>query len=560
MLPRRSFAALALPFAGLLGTQHSPDFSYTSGRPISAAQAAYDVEHYDLALRADPARRTIDGVLTLTATLLAATPEVVLDLDSRLEVRAVAMGDEAVPFAHARGEIAVRPPAGLTAIGERFRLAVTYGGEPREAPSPPWGGGFTWSTAPGGAPWFATSCQEEGADLWWPCKDQPADEPMSADLHFTVPEGLVVAANGRLVASEAAETGWRTWHWHVSTPINTYGIALNVGPYATIEREYTSVAGESFPVTFWVLPENLAKGRELFEDILRQMAWFESVYGPYPFRADKYGVVETPHMGMEHQTIVAYGNRYRGNPWGPDQGFDFLHHHEFSHEWWANLVTARNWNDFWIHEGFGTYAQALYTEYLHGPERYRVEMAVKRRAIANRAPVAPREPRTTTEMSDWRRRDAPGNDVYFKGSWVLHTLRWVLGDEAFFAALRRMAYPDPALERTTDGAACRFATTEEILAIAEAHAEIELDWLFELYLRQPRLPVLHHEVVGDELRLRWKTPGDLSFPMPVPVRVGERTVRVEMPEGRGAVALGRPAADFAIDPDDWVLRENQGHR
>ncbi len=525
--------------------------SYTSGRPIPPEQAAFDVEHYDLSLRVDPKTRSIEGELTMTATMVKATPAVILDLDQLLEVRSVTSDEKPLYFDHEDGEVVIQRREGF-ADGERIRITVAYGGQPRVAPSPPWRGGFTWKETRKGDPWFATSCQGEGADIWWPCKDQPDDEPDSMDLRFTVPAPLTAASNGRLVSVEAAEEGWRTWHWHVSTPINNYGVALNVGPYETIAREYESVAGDTFTITYWVLPENLEKGKVLFEDIVRQMAFFERVFGPYPFRADKYGVVETPHMGMEHQTIVAYGNRYRGNPWGPDQGFDFLHNHEFAHEWWANLVTARNWNDFWIHEGFGTYGQALYTEHLNGAEQYRAEMAVKRRAVRNRYAVAPREPRTTTGMNP------VGNDAYYKGSWILHTLRWLVGDEDFFRALRRMAYPDPELEKTTDGRACRFATTEEIVEIAEEHTGRELDWFFELYLRQPKLPLLRHDVKRGTLHLSWETPAGLSFPMPVPVRIGDEIVRVEMPEGRGAVPLD--GKQHEVDPHRWILRENQEKR
>src|SRR5262249_13972544 len=169
---------------------------------------------------------------------------------------------------------------------------------------------------PSGAPWIATCNQMQGGDLWWPCKDQPDDEADEVFINVTVPSSLVVASNGRFegvqkdvdAVTMTGRGGWNTHRWHVTTPINTYGIALNIAPYETITRDYTSVAGDTFPVTFWVLPENKEKGKVLFEDILRQMAFYESVFGPYPFRRDKYGVAGTPHLGMEHQSIIAYGN------------------------------------------------------------------------------------------------------------------------------------------------------------------------------------------------------------------------------------------------------------
>ncbi len=526
----------------------------TSGRALPPEQAAYDVVHYDLSLRVDPATRSIEGVLAMRARALDELSEVVFDLDARLAVRSVRAAGADLEHSFDDGVLRVRHPQ---APGDEFTVAVAYGGVPREAPNPPWDGGFTWAQTADGSPWIATSCQGEGADLWWPCKDQPSDEPESMDLRITVPNPLVVASNGRLLSVTPAEAGWTTHHWHVSTPINNYGVALNIAPYATLSEIYTSTAGDAFPIVFWVLPENLEQGRELFGEFALHLRFFEEIFGPYPFRADKYGVAETPHLGMEHQSIIAYGNMYRGNPWGPQRGFDFLHHHEASHEWWANLVTARNWNDYWIHESFGTYAQALYVEKLHGDAAYLEQMIHDARRILNVGAIAPREPYSTKEMFHHTRADAPDHDVYFKGSWVLHTLRWAVGDDAkFFRALRRMAYPDPALESTTDGSACRFETTDGILAIAEEHTGLELDGFFEVYLRQPKLPRLHRERRGDELLLEWELPVDVVFEVAVPVRVGTELRRIPMPGGRATVAVPR-GVDVAIDPDQRLLLERE---
>lgn len=447
-----------------------------------------------------------------------------------------------------------------------FTVRVFYGGKPREAPRPPWDGGFVWSKTKSGAPWIATCNQMQGADLWWPCKDQPDDEADHVFLQVSVPKALVVASNGRPVGIEddidigawAARPGWRNYQWSVSTPINSYGIALNIAPYETITRDYTSVAGDTFPVTYWVLPENKEKGKVLFEDILRQMAYFESIFGPYPFRADKYGVAETPHLGMEHQSIIAYGNEYKMDRWGGDRGYDELHLHEFAHEWWANLVTCANWNDFWIHESFASYAQALYAEHVGGQKAYFTEMR-EQMHFANRAAIAPREKRSTAEMYFGDVPGSPGGDIYSKGAWVLHTLRWLIGDEAFFRALRRMAYPDPAKEKTTDGSACRFATTDEFLAIAEKESGVDLDWFFEVYLRQPKLPVLVQRNEQDGLHLEWTSPTGQPFPMPVEVQLGQEYVRVECPGGKGVIDLGKNSFHL-VDPRDRVLREGNGGR
>jgi len=545
---------LLVAFSPVLPPNESSVRTLTSGGVLRPKQASYDVQHYDLKLTVDPERREIAGTLAMTAEVVEPRVGLMLDLDDAFEVTAVRADDQPVDFKHRFGEITIESEEVYDATGTVV-IEVDYCGKPRVAPRPPWDGGFTWARTTDGEPWIATSCQAHGADIWWPCKDHPSDKANSMDLRIQVPDPLVVAANGRLVSVER-RAGSRSYHWRVSNPFSNYVIALNIAPYETLNAQYKSVAGETIPVTFWVLPQNKQRAERVFPQFVQHLAFFEEVFGPYPFRADKYGVAETPHLGMEHQTIIAYGGNYGSNPWGIDRGFDFLHHHELSHEWWANLVTARDWNDFWIHESFATYAQALYTERLKGAEAYRSIMNENRAKILNRGPIAPREARTTNEMYFAEEgSEAPGADIYYKGAWVLHSLRWVLGDEVFFRALRRMAYPDPTLERVTDGSQCRFSSTEEIRAIAERVSGRDLGWFFELYLRQKDLPTLEHAIEDGELRLRWRTPRDLPFPMPVEVKLGRRLERVEMPAGRGSIALGR-ARRPQLDPNGWILRAN----
>jgi aminopeptidase N len=245
-----------------------------SGGPLRAVQAAFDVRHVDLAVTVDPKRRRIDGKMTMKARLVGPTPRIELDLDSRLQVTAVTVGGEQQPVQHAEGRIEIQLGEGRR-VGDELEVAVEYGGTPREAPNPPWEGGFTWATTRGGAPWIATSCQGEGADLWWPCKDHPSDKAETIDLHVTVPAELVCAANGTLVDVDGPKGGVRTFHWHVANPISNYCIALNIGPYAVIERTYESTSGDQVPVSFWVLPEHRERGEKALPDFLDHLRHLE---------------------------------------------------------------------------------------------------------------------------------------------------------------------------------------------------------------------------------------------------------------------------------------------
>ena len=522
-----------------------------SGGPLLPEQAAYDVTFYDLTLSVDPREQSIAGTLAARARIVHPTAWFVLDLDTPLTVTKTSLGAagraRALRFERRGGRVWVELPRTMQP-GETVEVRVEYHGKPRVAPRPPWVGGFVWAKTPSGKDWISTAVQMDGADLWWPCKDHPSDEPDAMSLHITVPAGLVVAANGKLTGVERRGDGTSTYNWHVSTPINNYGVALNIAPYRTIESTYRSVAGGRVPATLWVLPEHYEKGRKLFAELFEMLAFLEKHLGPFPFRADKIGVAETSHLGMEHQTIIAYGNEFVQDA----NRFDWLLFHELGHEWWANLVTASDWRDFWIHEGIQSYMDALYHGEKRGPAAYHKHIAGLRRNINNRQPLAPRESRTTTQMyfvaPDYVNSDG---DVYNKGAAVLHTLRYLVGDRAFFRALRRMAYPTAALERVTDGRQCRFVTTEDFRRVAEEASGAKLDWFFEVYFRQPQLPRLVSEVKDDTLTLRWEAPGGAEFPMPVTVKIGERTERLAVSARPVSVPLrGQP---HVIDPENWLL-------
>ncbi len=526
---------------------------WSSGGPLSPEQAAYDVTFYDLTLRVSPADSTIAGSLAVHARVTSPLEFLVLDLDSAFTVARASdvtvRGTTNLAVERRGGKLWIRLDR-TRAVGETLGVTVTYRGRPRIAARPPWIGGFQWAQTPSGAPWIATTCVNEGADLWWPVKDHPSDKPDSVSLHITVPNGLVVATNGKSRGQRANADSTTTFDWHVSTPISLYNVALNIAPYRTITRDYVSVTGERFPVTYWVLPENYEKGLELVPEMLQHLRFYERLLGPYPFRADKYGVAETPHLGMEHQTIIAYGNQYKKN----EAGFDELHQHELAHEWFGNLITAKDWSDYWLHEGFGSYMQPLYVERLLGKAEYfqwvkrQMEGAKNRRAIAEPCCLTAGE--VYFNPPDYLTGDG---DIYGKGSAVLHTLRYVLGDSTFFTVLRRFLYPTRASERVTDGSHIRLVTTDDFIRTAERYAKQPLGWFFDVYVRQPGLPQLFMERANDMISLRWETPGARSFPMPIDIEIDGVTRRVKFAGNRAEVRAAAKA-QVRLDPKGWVFR------
>jgi len=519
-----------------------------SGGKLSPEQAAYDVSFYDLALKIDPEERNIEGQLTVEASIVHPTFWLVLDLDTLLQVDAVKVNGTKITPQRKVGQLWL-PFGRQVQAGERISATISYSGNPRVAPNAPWDGGFSWAKTASGAHWIATTCQSQGADLWWPCKDHVSDEPDSMKLHIEVPSELVVASNGTLQQIEKKKTT-SIYHWNIDNPINIYNVALNIAPYRLIEEEMQCVDGSTYPIHFYVLPEDYEKGLKIMPEFKQHLAFFEKYFGPYPFRAEKYGVAQTPHLGMEHQSIIAYGANFDNKSMtrGIDWGFDALHHHELAHEWWGNLVTAANWKDAWIHEGFGTYTQALYLEDQVGKEKY-IEYMRHMRTFQNRLPIAPVSSKTSVEA--WR---AP---IYPKGAWILHTLRYQLGDEDFFKTLRRMAYPKPEMERWTDGRQTRFSSTDEFQQISENISGQDLDWFFDLYLKQPALPTLKIDQRADQLTLTWQSPVEgMILNMPVEVQVGKKRKRLSFKNGQAVLKL-KKGHEVMIDPDSWLLMERK---
>lgn len=527
-----------------------------SGGVLSPEQAAYDVKSYDLDLRFNIEEHSIKGVLTVTAKIVNSIDKFVLDLDKPLTVDSVSLveGKNQTPLTFQRqaGKILIAFPKPQSP-GKTVVVRVAYGGKPKVAVRPPWDGGLIWSKTSDGKPWIAVACETEGADLWFPVKDHPSDEAETVSLHYTVPEGLVAAGNGKLQSVVKNADGTQTYNWFVSQPINNYGITFAIAPYKLIEDKVHSISGMMIPIQFYVLPEHFDKGQSLVDQTKKYVAFFEEYLGPYPFRADKIGIVETPHLGMEHQTLIAYGNNFKYNK----AGFDWLMFHEFGHEWWGNLVTAGDWRDVWIHEGFQSFMDTLYVEKTVDKEAYFKAMKNRYRNLLNIRAVSPREPQTSFEMSylppDYKKAN---EDDYSKGALFLNTLRYLIGDDAFFRSLRRMTYPDLLMEKVTNGKQTRFATTDDFLRIAEKESGKKLGWLFEVYLRQPALPKLISEAKDNQLILRWETPNSLPFPMPIEVQIGNETKRVEMPNGTATIPLPGNA-QYAVDPNEWVLKSQK---
>jgi aminopeptidase N len=518
-----------------------------SGGVRPTEQLALRFDAADLAIEVLPAKKQLRGVATLTLTAKAPLTRLLIDLDRNLPVSAVSIDGVALrpaAWSNPDGRLTIALPASVP-TGMTLSVRIAYGGVPHVAVNAPWDDGVVWSKTKDGRTWFATTAEGYGCDLFWPCLDFPTGEPTRVDLHITVPKGLKAPSNGVLLGVDTLVDGRTTWNWRAKQP-NTYAIALNVGPYEEISGTYNSRYGNTIPMFYWYLPGNKAKAETLFAEFAPALDFFEAVIGPYPFGGEKVGVVETPHKGMEHQTINAYGNGYAKAP----EGFDWLFHHEFAHEWFANQLTAANWDDYWLHEGFATYMQPLYGRWREGDARYAVMMDTQRNRIDNKAPIV-RGQMLTEEQVYEPSKGGAGQDIYFKASWMLHTLRWLIGDAAFFDATRRVVYgrADPRPGNFSP----RFGSTAEFeRAVADVTGK-DYRWFFDAYLRQKALPELVQTPQPGGMALRWKTA--TPFPMPIEASVDGKTVRIAMADGTGILSVP-PGRHVVIDPHASVLKRS----
>ena len=544
-------AALAIAGCHRVPGPGKPELSEhtkASGLPLTAEQRAVRFTHADLAIEVKPDTHAIDGVATLTFVPDRALTRMTLDLDRNLPISAIAVDGRAIDakdWSNPDGQLTITLPQPAQP-GRAFAVRIAYAGQPHVAVRAPWDGGFVWSKTADGQPWIATAVEGEGCDLFWPCIDHPQGEPALVDLHITVPAKLSAPSNGVLLGIRDAGRGRRTWDWRVKHP-NTYAIALNIGPYGLLHGVYNSRFGNRIPLQLWYIRGNAQKARGLYAEFGPTLDFFESMIGPYPFGDEKLGVVETPHKGMEHQTINAYGNDYAKDI----NGYDGLFQHEFSHEWFGNQLTNKDWDDYWLHEGYGSYMQPLYGQWRGGTYEYLGEMRDQTKRIENRHPIV--TGRSRTEDDVYSDKTGPGIDIYVKASWMLHTLRGLVGDKAFFEITRRIVYgrPDPRPGNFSP----RYGSTAEYIRIVDAVTKQKLDWFFDVYLKSAQLPELAQRRSGTRLDLWWRTPGGKPFPMPIEIKVGDTITRLPMTNGKGGLAV--PAgAHVIIDPMARVLRRS----
>lgn len=437
----------------------------------------FNVLHYDLSLRFDTANGHIDGLVKIKAECLEDpnTPFQV-DLKAPLTITGMANGAEKLSYKKKGEHYLVRIP-GLVK-GETFTLSIKYSGIPKAAVNPPWDGGMIRTTDEKGRAWMAVACQGSGASLWFPCKDQDADEPeMGVDLHYSVPNGLIAVGNGSFMSVVKDENNDNIWNWKVRAPINLYNITFNIGNYVRIQEELNSAAGP-LALDYYVLNYNYQKAKDHFTMVPEMLQIFEDWMGPYPFFNDGYKLVEAPFLGMEHQSAVAYGNKYQMGYDGKDRSgtgtdllFDFIIVHETGHEWFGNNISIADPAYFWVHEGFTSYTEIMYIESKWGKEQAVDYLVGTRKFIKNKTAMQSRHGLCHNSNSD----------NYAKGANLVHMVRKLMKDDAAF---KRM------IRTMNDSFHHKVITGADMEQFIMDNSGLRLQHVFEQYLRHEQVPQL----------------------------------------------------------------------
>lgn len=504
---------------------------------ITPERKWWDLLYYHLNVAVNPADSTIKGSNTILYKVVDSGTRMQIDLQNPMNIISARQNNRDLTFKR-EGNVYWIELAEKQEKGSLYSVVITYEGRPKVSTRPPWTGGITWNKDSNGMPFIATANQGDGASLWWPCKDHMYDEPDSMLISITAPEKLMDVSNGRLRSVVKNKNKTKTWNWFVGSPINNYGVNINIADYAHFSEVFQGEAGP-LDCDYYVLKENLEKAKEQFKQAPMMLKAFEHWFGKYPFYKDSYKLVEAPYLGMEHQSSVTYGNGfqngYRGNDlsisgWG--KKFDFIIIHESGHEWFANSITYRDVADMWVHESFTNYSECLYVEYYYGKEAGQDYVIGCRGNIRNDRPI--------TGIYDVNFEGS--GDMYYKGGNMLHTLRQIVNDDEKWRGILRGVNSE-FYHQVVSG--------DQIEKYLSQKTGINLQRFFDQYLRDVRIPVFEYYVKGEELTFRWNN-CVRGFDMPLKIYVSGKPLNIS-PKGMfSTVKIETANADIKVDPGYYV--------
>ena len=472
-------------------------------------RTSFDVLRYNIAIQITPETKKIAGHNEIIFKVVANTQKIQIDLFENMVIDSILWNANKLSFKREYDAVFLKFPTILEKESIQA-IKVYYHGTPIIAKNAPWDGGFVFATDSNKKPFIGVAVQGTGASLWCPVKDSQSDEPdHGVSIKVAVPDGLMNVSNGRFVGSEKLNNGYTRWDWEVKNPINAYNITINVGDYVSIHDTHNGL-----DLDYYVLRDNKEKAIKHFEDDVKPMLdCFQSKFGKYPFWEDGYKLVESPYLGMEHQSAVAYGNKYRKGYLGTDTSgtgigmkFDFITIHESGHEWFGNSITSKDIADMWIHEGFTTYTETVFVECTQGYEEAMQYINGQAKRVQNNKPI----------IGQFGVNRQGSSDMYYKGALLLNTLRHIVNDDAKWWSVL-LNYSETYKKQIID--------TDTVIAFFNQAIEKNLTPVFKQYLNHTALPVLEIKPYKKSFQYRWKT-DEINFEIPVDVVIGTKLVRL----------------------------------
>ena len=477
---------------------------------ITKERIWWDLTYYHLDISVDPVNRTIKGSNEISYTVLEPYSEIQIDLQNPLVLTKAEQNDENLEIRHDGNAHFIKLKK-KQIRGAKNKIKVFYEGKPKTAVRAPWDGGISWTKDKNGNHFIASSCQGLGASVWWPNKDHMYDEVEGMLMSVNVPKGLFNVSNGRLIKIEEKENS-NTYHWEVKNPINNYGVNINIGDYVNFSEIYKGESGD-LDMDYYVLRDNLEIAKIHFKDAIKSMEAFEHWFGPYPFYEDSFKLVEAPYLGMEHQSSVTYGNKFKqgylgrdlsGSGWG--LMFDYIIIHETGHEWFANNITYKDIADMWIHESFTTYSENLFLDFHFGKKASSEYVIGKRKRIRNIKPI----------IGTYNVNKSGSGDMYDKGSNILHTLRQITNDDEKWRQVLR-GLNNEFYHQTV--------TTTQVENYISKKMKMDLKPFFDQYLRDVRIPVLEYYMDNEKLFFKWNNVIDgFNMPLKIILKSGNKII------------------------------------
>ena len=505
---------------------------------ITKERAWWDLLHYNIDVTVDIDHKSLSGSNTIKYRVIDNSSELHIDLQEPMKIKSIRQEGKFLVYKKEFSAYFIKliKPQPKGSIQE---ITIDFEGVPPESANPPWDGGFVWQKDKNKNPFIANANQGTGSSIWLPSKDIPYDEPDDGmQIKVTTASGLVSVSNGRLLDKISNADGTDSYIWQVTNPINGYCINMNIADYVHFEETY---AGEMGPLDldYYVLSYNLEKAKEQFKQVPKMLEAFEYWFGPYPFYKDGYKLVETPYLGMEHQSSVTYGNKYQNGYLGKDLSntgeglkFDFIIIHESGHEWFANSLTNYDVADMWIHEGFTTYSEVLYLDYHFGTASGNTYLIGFRQRISNTSPV--------TGVYGVNQRGS--GDMYSKGAAMIHTLRQVMNDDDKFRSLLR------GINKTFYH---KTLSSKQLEKYIMDQTSLDLSGFFDQYLRSTEIPLIQCEKKNGSFRYRYKKTVK-GFKIPVRFYVDKKEVWLSPSEEWQHYNLPSQNSEIHIDPNFYI--------